>query len=260
MYPNIDEDLLAEEFDQEGDGGGTEASRGSTPQRLGQRSGGAPLYPNLETLEKQGEDDEENSSAGTEGGQGAGSPFEKDELAQCWYDVFREVGLPESVSKMYAIGFSHHGIDDENAHTLTDEDLKAHGVLNAQHRDIILRLIEGLLRHQREQEEAEQAAEAASKSTADQLKQDIDWDQVEKQRKMVQKEIDKVEELEENLAKILAGDTDRQRAFRKRLAKERAKRDKERAENRRKNVMARAQRAIERGKKDPKKNLESEDN
>mmetsp|Transcript_16310 Transcript_16310/g.31646 ORF Transcript_16310/g.31646 Transcript_16310/m.31646 type:complete len:413 (+) Transcript_16310:153-1391(+) len=177
-------------------------------------------------------------------------PFEQDELAQCWFEVFREVGLSESVAKMYAIGFSKYGIDDSNAGSLTEEDLAAHGIANAQHRGIIMRLIQGLLQHQQDQAALEGAASAAPTQERPQPDEVVSWDEVDRQQHKMQAEIEKVDRLEANLAKILAGDTDRQRAFKARLARERSLREEERSEARRQFALRKAKRAIDRVQKE----------
>ncbi|GBG28674.1 Hypothetical Protein FCC1311_048952 [Hondaea fermentalgiana] len=180
--------------------------------------------------------------------------FEKDELAQCWYEVFCEVGLPASVAKMYSIGFSKFGIDDQNAGDLTDEDLAANGVANAQHRQIIMRLIQGLLEHQQDQAALDAVSSGvevdAAQSAEDDQQKEVSWEEVDRQQHKLQEEIAKVDRLEANLARILAGDTDRQRAFKARLAKERAAREQEREQTRRDHALRKAKRAMERVQKD----------
>jgi len=163
--------------------------------------------------------------------------FEEDELAQCWFEAFTQAGLPDDAAKPYALGFSKYGIDDTNAESLTDEDLQEHGISNKSHREMILGLIQSLLESQRE-----------SQNNAGE--EEIDWDKVEKQQRMLQAEIQHVDMIQDKISKILAGDTERQREFRARLAKERARRDAEREEAKAEFALKKAQRTLDRVKKD----------
>mmetsp|Transcript_17705 Transcript_17705/g.31239 ORF Transcript_17705/g.31239 Transcript_17705/m.31239 type:complete len:373 (+) Transcript_17705:135-1253(+) len=168
--------------------------------------------------------------------------LESDELAKVWYEVLEQVGLPKHDAERYALGFSENGIDDSNANILTDTDLEEHGISNPEHRKIILHLIRAFWESQHPD------ALVAGPAAAGQAPSTVDWQDVKAAEQSLGQEIARIDQMESKIAKILAGDTDRQRAFRARLATERANREAERDERRRQHKLRKAKRTVERVK------------
>jgi hypothetical protein len=190
------------------------------------------------------EEQEQEHQAGAEK-----DALESDELAQCWLEVFAEAGLPHAACEAYALGFSRHGVDDSNAGALTDAELEANGIADASHRATILGLVAGLVEQQQErgleQEQGAMPGAAQGHDAPAPAGKAPTWEDVRAAERDLAAEITKVDRLTGAIAKILAGDTDKQRALRARLAQERARRAELRAER----AQRAAQRTLERARK-----------
>ena len=126
--------------------------------------------------------------------------FHDDFLGSCWYEVLREYGLSRKDSVAYAKGFSNAGINQDNASEVTDEVLEEYGVQNAEHRSLLLRIIQDLLRSMGEDEQSKMDGEAPTTRV-------MSDEELRRQELKNDKLIQQYEVLERKLADIFAGNT-----------------------------------------------------